>query len=79
MQRCNYITVVTFHNSSSLVLKVCGPYETETGHYRQHLMIRKMTFYTLFGYHARSECVEEGGNVREEVGRNEIREDKREM
>ena len=49
MQRCNYITVVTLQNSSSLILKLCGPHETEIGHDRQHLMIRRVTFYTLFG------------------------------
>jgi hypothetical protein len=71
-QRCNYITVVIFPNSS-LILKQCGPHETEIRHDRQHLMIRRVTFYTMFGYRAQSEC-DEDGKVGEEVGRNKIRE-----
>jgi len=55
MQRCNYITVVTLQNSSSLILKLFGPHETEIGHDRRHLMIPRVTFYTLFGYRAQSE------------------------
>jgi len=55
MQRCNYITVVTFQNSSSLILKLCGPYEAEIGHDSKQLMIRRVIFYTLLGYRAQSE------------------------
>ena len=60
MQRRNYITVVTFQNSSSsLILKLCGPHETEIGHDRQNIIILRATFYTLFGYRAKSKCDEE--------------------
>lgn len=73
LQRCNYITVLIFQNSSSLILKLCGPHETEMGDDMQNLMSRRVTFYTLFGYRAKSKCDEEG-NVGEKVARNEIRE-----
>jgi hypothetical protein len=62
-----------FQNSSSLILKLCGPHETKMGHDRQNLMIRRVKFYTLFGYRAKSKCDEEG-NVGEKVRRNETRE-----
>ena len=73
LQRCNYITVLIFQNSSILILKLCGPHETEMGDDRQNLMSRRVTFYTLFGYRAKSKYDEEG-NVGEKVARNEIRE-----
>jgi hypothetical protein len=36
-------------------------------------MILRATFYTLFGYRAKSKCDEEG-NVGKKVGRNKIQE-----